>query len=82
MRFEPLLEKDLLPDSIIRWGARRITGARLRQITSYDIEEHQKYLMEYIQDLNPSIFTFTPSFTPSFCSLIFIFIYLAKISPS
>ena len=51
MRFEPLLEKDLLPDSIIRWGARRITGARLRQITSYDIEEHQKYLMEYIQDL-------------------------------
>lgn len=51
MRFEPLLEKNFIPDFLIRWGARRMTSARLREITSYTAEEHQAYLNRYIDDL-------------------------------
>jgi len=51
MNFEPLLKKDVLPDFLIRWGARRMTAGRLNEITSYDAEEHQLYLNQYIEDL-------------------------------
>ncbi|NBG87195.1 SAM-dependent methyltransferase [Isachenkonia alkalipeptolytica] len=51
MRFEPLLEKNKIPDFLIRWGARRMTSARLKEITSYSAEEHQQYLTQYIEDL-------------------------------
>ena len=46
MRFEPLLEKNMLPDFIIRWGARRLTGRRLKQITSQSVEGHRANFME------------------------------------
>ena len=51
MRFEPLLEKNLLPDFLIRWGARRLTGGRLRQIKSHNVEEQRAYFMEYVDGL-------------------------------
>ena len=51
MRFEPLLEKNIIPDFLIRWGARRMTSARLKEITSYNAEKHQLYLNQYIEDL-------------------------------
>lgn len=51
MRFEPLLEKNKIPDFLIRWGARRMTSTRLKEITSYSAEEHQQYLNQYVEDL-------------------------------
>ena len=48
MRFEPLLEKNMLPDFIIRWGARRLTGRRLKQITSQSVEGHRANFMQII----------------------------------
>ena len=51
MRFEPLLEKNRIPDFLVRWGARRMTSARLKEITSYNAEKHQQYLNQYIEDL-------------------------------
>ena len=51
MRFEPLLEKNMLPDFIIRWGARRLTGRRFKQITSQSVEGHRANFMEYVEDL-------------------------------
>lgn len=51
MNFESMLEKNLLPDFAIRWGARRLTGARLKEISSYNVEEQRAYLMDYVEDL-------------------------------
>lgn len=42
MRFEPLLEKNLLPDFMIRWGARLITRARCKEITVTGAENIEK----------------------------------------
>lgn len=51
MNFEPLLRKNVIPDLFIRWGARLMTAGRLKEITSYNAEEHQLYLNQYIEDL-------------------------------
>ncbi len=51
MNFEPLLIKNRIPDFLIRQGARRMTAARLKNITSYTAEGHQAYLNQYIEDL-------------------------------
>ncbi|HBW12571.1 MAG TPA: SAM-dependent methyltransferase [Proteiniclasticum sp.] len=51
MRFEPLLEKNLLPDFMIRWGARLITRARCKEITVTDVEKHRKEFLSYVAEL-------------------------------
>jgi cyclopropane-fatty-acyl-phospholipid synthase len=51
MWFDTLLERNLLPDSLIRWGARRMTGKRLAEIQSRSIEAHQAYINRYIDEL-------------------------------
>jgi cyclopropane-fatty-acyl-phospholipid synthase len=51
MWFDPLLEKNRIPDFLIRWGARQMTSKRLREIRSRTIEEHQAYLHRYIGEL-------------------------------
>ena len=51
MRFEALLEKNLLPDFMIRWGARIITRARCKEITVRDVEKHRKEFLSYVAEL-------------------------------
>lgn len=51
MWFDPLLETNRLPDSVIRWGARRMTAKRLREIKTRGIEAHQEYLTRYLEEL-------------------------------
>ncbi|MDW7672812.1 MAG: hypothetical protein SCM88_14100 [Bacillota bacterium] len=51
MWVDPFLEKNQIPDFLIRWGARRMTAKRLREIRSGTIEEHQAYLQRYIAEL-------------------------------
>ena len=50
MRFEALLEKNLLPDFMIRWGARLITSARCKEITVKDVEKHRKEFLSYVAE--------------------------------
>ena len=51
MWFDSVLEKNLVPDFLIRWGSRRMTASRLRKIRSQNIEDHYKYLSRYIKEL-------------------------------
>jgi len=51
MRFEPLLEKNLLPDCMIRWGGRLITRARCKEITVTDVEKHRREFISYVAEL-------------------------------
>ncbi|MEN1760369.1 cyclopropane-fatty-acyl-phospholipid synthase family protein [Anoxynatronum sibiricum] len=51
MWFDPALERNLLPDSLIRWGARRMTAKRLREIQSRGIQAHQDNLHQYLEGL-------------------------------
>ncbi len=51
MWFDPMLKKNIIPDILIRSGARRMTAKRLREIRSRHIGEHQAYLNRYIGEL-------------------------------
>ncbi len=51
MKFEPLLEKNIIPDFLIRWGSRRMTAKRLKEMESFSVEDRQSYLNQYIDDL-------------------------------
>jgi cyclopropane-fatty-acyl-phospholipid synthase len=49
-----LLERDLLPDSLIRLGIRRLLGERLREERKPDVESQQAHLMQLVAQLRES----------------------------
>jgi len=49
-----LLERDLLPDSLIRLGIRRLLGERLREERKPDVEAQQAHLMQLVAQLRES----------------------------
>jgi cyclopropane-fatty-acyl-phospholipid synthase len=49
-----LLERDLLPDSVIRTGIRRLLEARLREEDKGDPEAQQAHLMRLVEELRRS----------------------------
>jgi len=49
-----LLERDLLPDSVIRTGIRRLLEARLREEDKGDPEAQQAHLMRFVDELRRS----------------------------
>ena len=49
-----LLERDLLPDSVIRTGIRRLLEARLREEDKGDPEAQQVHLMRFVEELRRS----------------------------
>jgi cyclopropane-fatty-acyl-phospholipid synthase len=49
-----LLERDLLPDWLIRAGIRRLLGQRLRDEDKGDIEAQQRHLMQLVEELRRS----------------------------
>ena len=49
-----LLERDLLPDSVIRTGIRRLLEARLREEDKGDPEAQQAHLMRFVEELRSS----------------------------
>jgi cyclopropane-fatty-acyl-phospholipid synthase len=49
-----LLERDLLPDSVIRTGIRRLLEARLREENKGDPEAQQAHLMRFVEELRRS----------------------------
>ena len=51
MWFDAMLEKNRIPDVLIRSGARYMTNRRLKQIQSRPIEEQQAYVNRYISHL-------------------------------
>lgn len=51
MKFEPILKKNIVPDFLIRFGARRMISSRYREITSYTAEAQQEYINRYIKEL-------------------------------
>jgi len=60
--YEPLVERDLVPDWILRAGIRRLLSQRLRDEYSDDSETQQGRLMNYVQQLKASpIAIHTPS---------------------
>src|ERR1035438_5233665 len=52
--YEPLVERDLLPDWILRAGIRRLIAQRLRDEDKGDPERQQAHLMRYIDQLKGS----------------------------
>jgi cyclopropane-fatty-acyl-phospholipid synthase len=54
MNIDRLLEKNILPDQLIRFGIRRLTRARLREEKKESPEAQQKHLMELIANLRQS----------------------------
>ena len=52
--YEPLLDRDLLPDWILRSGIRRLIAQRLRDEDKGDPEEQQAHLMNYVEQLKAS----------------------------
>jgi cyclopropane-fatty-acyl-phospholipid synthase len=48
---DTLLERDLLPDFIVRTGIRRLLSQRLRDETQPTEAAHQRYLETYVEDL-------------------------------
>ncbi len=52
--YSPLLEKDLLPDFIIRFGIRRLLAQRLREEDKGNPEAQQKHSMELVEELKKS----------------------------
>src|ERR1035438_8479526 len=52
--YEPLVERDLLPDWILRAGIRRLIAQRLRDEDKGDPERQQAHLMRYIDQLKAS----------------------------
>ena len=49
-----LLERDLLPDSVIRTGIRRLLEARLREEDKGDPQVQQAHLMRFVEELRRS----------------------------
>jgi cyclopropane-fatty-acyl-phospholipid synthase len=49
-----LLERDLLPDSVIRTGIRRLLEARLREEDKGEPEAQQAHLMRFVEELRRS----------------------------
>ncbi len=52
--YEPLMERDLLPDWILRAGIRRLILERLREEDKGDPERQQAHLMSYVEQLKAS----------------------------
>ena len=52
--YEPLVERDLIPDFILRAGIRRLIAQRLREEDKGDPERQQAHLMRYIERLKSS----------------------------
>lgn len=60
--YEPLVERDLVPDWILRAGIRRLIAQRLRDEDQGDPERQQAHLMRYVEQLKASpIAIHTPS---------------------
>jgi len=53
-RHEPLVERDLVPDWILRAGIRRLVAQRLRDEDKGDPEKQQAHLMSHIDSLKSS----------------------------
>lgn len=49
-----LLERDLLPDWLIRYGIRRLLADRLREEHRGNVEEQQAHLMRFVEQLRSS----------------------------
>jgi cyclopropane-fatty-acyl-phospholipid synthase len=49
-----LLERDWLPDVLIRFGIRRLLGERLREERKADAEAQQAHLMRFVEELRAS----------------------------
>jgi len=49
-----LLERDLLPDFLIRFGIRRLLAARLREEDKGDPEAQQAHFMRFVESLRES----------------------------
>ena len=49
-----LLERDLLPDFLIRFGIRRLLAARLREEDKGDPEAQQAHFMRFVESLRAS----------------------------
>ncbi len=54
MWYTPLLERNLLPDSIIRYGIRRLLRKRLKEEDKGNPEARQEHLMKLIEKLKQS----------------------------
>jgi len=54
--YEPLVERDLVPDSILKAGIRRLIKQRLRHEDKGDVEEQQAHLMRYIEQFPAEFF--------------------------
>ncbi len=52
--YEPLVERDLVPDWILRAGIRRLVAQRLRDEDKGDPEKQQAHLMSYVEQLKAS----------------------------
>lgn len=52
--YESLLEKNLLPDALVRLGIRRLLAQRLREESAGGIEEQQRKLMSWVETLHRS----------------------------
>ncbi|MEQ1884759.1 MAG: cyclopropane-fatty-acyl-phospholipid synthase family protein [Bryobacteraceae bacterium] len=52
--YEPLVERDLLPDFVLRAGIRRLLTERLREEDKGEPERQQEHLMRYIAQLKAS----------------------------
>lgn len=52
--YEPLVERDLVPDAVLRAGIRRLTSQRLRDEDRGNPELQQAHLMRYIEQLKAS----------------------------
>ena len=52
--YEPLVERDLIPDFLLRAAIRRLLATRLREEDKHDPEAQQAHLMRYIEQLKAS----------------------------
>jgi len=52
--YEPLIERGLVPDAILRAGVRRLISQRLRDEDKGDPERQQEHLMHHIEQLKAS----------------------------
>lgn len=47
---DTVLKKNILPDGLIRFGARQITKKRIRRVHKMDVAKKEEYLMNFIQE--------------------------------
>lgn len=52
--YKPLLERNLLPDWLIRAGVRRLCAARLREEDCGDVEQQRARLLHFVEELKAS----------------------------